>query len=93
MSYSLNFSYETPFFLLLDLPSPAPLAEVAGTETNEKKNTRRPEIDFIKVGLTWGILLFHVTLIYLPIHQGYYIKDPFYDFVNNTVPGAEVNVL
>ena len=74
----------------MDVPAPTPLVEVAGTETNEKKNNRRPEIDFIRVGLTWGILLFHVTLIYLP-YMTYYIKDPFYDFVNNTVTGAEVS--
>ena len=58
--------------------------------TEPQKSKRQPEIDVIRVGLTWGILLFHTVLIYIP-WDTYYVKDPFYDFVNNTTPGAEVS--
>ena len=56
----------------------------------QQKSSRRPYIDVIRVALTWGILLFHVVLIYTP-WVPYYVKDPFYDFVNNTTPGARVS--
>ena len=46
-------------------------------ETDEgktkSKSHRRPDIDVIRIVLTWGILLFHTALIYSPI-AGYYVK-------------------
>ena len=38
-----------------------------------KKFTRRPDIDLIRVVLTWGILLYHVVIIYSP-YLTYYVK-------------------
>lgn len=49
---------------------------------------RRPDIDIIRVVLTWLILLYHVTIIYTP-YLHYYIKDPFYFSFKATVPAGE----
>ena len=38
-----------------------------------KKSSRRPDIDVIRIVLTWGILVFHTALIYGP-YLGYYVK-------------------
>ena len=53
------------------------------TESPQQKTNRRVYIDVIRVGLTWGILLFHTVLIYMP-SATYYIKDPFLDPANGT---------
>ena len=38
-----------------------------------KKSSRRPDIDLIRVVLTWAILLYHVVLIYAPFLP-YHVK-------------------
>ena len=38
-----------------------------------KKSSRRPDIDLIRIVLTWGILLYHTVLIYTPFLP-YYLK-------------------
>ena len=38
-----------------------------------KKSKRRPDIDVIRIVLTWAILLFHTALIYSPL-AWYYVK-------------------
>ena len=38
-----------------------------------KKSSRRPDIDLIRIVLTWGILLYHTVLIYTP-WAPYYVK-------------------
>ena len=38
-----------------------------------KKSSRRPDIDLIRIVLTWGILLYHTVLIYTPFLP-YYVK-------------------
>ena len=38
-----------------------------------KKASRRPDIDLIRIVLTWGILLYHTVLIYTPF-AAYYVK-------------------
>ena len=38
-----------------------------------KKSSRRPDIDLIRIVLTWGILLYHTVLIYTPWIP-YYVK-------------------
>ena len=70
----------------------SPPEETNLLKASQPKSNRRPYIDVIRVGLTWGILLFHTVLIYVPWHS-YYVKDPFYDFVNNTAPGARVSTI
>ena len=84
----LNFVLPYSFALAVD--STASLAPAQTESLEPKKSKRQPEIDVIRVGLTWGILLYHVVLIYIP-WINYYVKDPFYDFVNNTAPGADVS--
>jgi len=43
-------------------------------EANPKpKSSRRPDIDIIRIGLTWGILLYHTVLIYTP-YLSYYVR-------------------
>ena len=37
------------------------------------KTNRRPDIDLVRVVLTWGILLYHTVLIYAPFHS-YYVR-------------------
>ena len=83
-----------PSFPVADVSTPTPQtpliqAAASGTKASEKKSARRPEIDYIRVGLTWGILLYHVIFVYLPAQ--FYIHDPFYDYANNTVGGTDVN--
>ena len=39
----------------------------------ECKVQRRSDIDVLRIALTWGILLYHVTLIYAP-YAKYYVK-------------------
>ena len=85
---SLKFVVLCSFVLAVD--STASLAPAPTESTEPRKSKRQPEIDVIRVGLTWGILLYHVVLIYIP-WINYYVKDPFYDFVNNTSPGADVS--
>ena len=38
-----------------------------------KLPSRRPDIDLVRVVLTWGILLYHTVLIYAPFHS-YYVR-------------------
>ena len=38
-----------------------------------KKSSRRPDIDVIRIVLTWGILVYHTALIYSP-YFSYYLK-------------------
>ena len=38
-----------------------------------KKSSRRPDIDVIRIVLTWGILVYHTALIYGP-YLSYYIR-------------------
>ena len=85
---SLKFVFLSSVVVAVD--SSASLAPAQAESTESQKSKRKPEIDVIRVGLTWGILLFHVVLIYIPWIP-YYVKDPFYDFVNNTAPGADVS--
>ena len=59
--------------------------ERAMTEFAHEKTSRRVYIDVIRVGLTWGILLFHTVLIYMPLGH-YYIKDPFFNAVHLVKP-------
>ena len=43
-------------------------------EANPKpKSSRRPDIDIIRIVLTWGILLYHTVLIYAP-YASYYVR-------------------
>ena len=42
-------------------------------QTEVKKSSRRPDIDLIRILLTWGILLYHAVLIYTP-SLPYYLK-------------------
>jgi hypothetical protein len=52
---------------------------------SDKNSNRRADIDVIRVGLTWGILLFHNILVYSP-YDPYTIKDPFVYTSNLTAP-------
>ena len=38
-----------------------------------KTSSRRPDIDLVRVVLTWGILLYHTVLIYAPF-LSYYVR-------------------
>ena len=68
-----------------------PKTEAPSDQTNDllepkdspliKKHSRRAHIDVIRVGLTWGILLFHTVLIYVPTKHSF-IKDPFVQSLN-----------
>ena len=51
------------------VPSPSLKAE----EQKPRPSSRRPDIDLIRVVLTWGILLYHVVLIYAP-YAAYYVR-------------------
>ena len=51
---------------------------VDDTSVNAEKgsrhsSSRRPDIDLLRVSLTWAILLFHVVLIYAPF-LFYYVR-------------------
>ena len=39
---------------------------IKAEEQKPRPSSRRPDIDLIRVALTWGILLYHVVLIYAP---------------------------
>ena len=43
------------------------------TVATRKKSSRRPDIDVIRIVLTWGILVYHTALIYGP-YFSYYVK-------------------
>ena len=51
----------------------------ANSDSNEaitappKKSSRRPDIDVIRIVLTWGILVYHTALIYGP-YLTYYVR-------------------
>ena len=47
--------------------------DVSAEPPPKKKSSRRPDIDLIRVVLTWGILLYHTVLIYTP-EVPYYVK-------------------
>ena len=53
------------------------MVEDLGMETappkTVKTSSRRPDIDLVRVVLTWGILLYHTVLIYAPFHS-YYVR-------------------
>ena len=42
-------------------------------KASRHRGSRRPDIDLLRVSLTWGILLFHVVLIYAPF-LFYYVR-------------------
>ena len=44
--------------------------------TPVRRSARRPDIDCIRVGLTWGILLYHSTIAFLP-EEGWYITNKY----------------
>ena len=46
--------------------------ETAAPKTG-KTTSRRPDIDLVRVVLTWGILLYHTVLIYAPF-LSYYVR-------------------
>ena len=39
---------------------------VAAPAPVKRSPSRRPDIDVIRVGLTWGILFFHICVAYAP---------------------------
>ena len=41
--------------------------------TTKPKSSRRPDIDIIRILLTWGILVYHCVLIYTP-YFSYYVR-------------------
>ena len=43
------------------------------TDSDKNKVLRRSDIDVLRIVLTWGILLYHVSLIYSP-YARYYVK-------------------
>ena len=49
--------------------TPAPKEATA----TSKKSSRRPDIDVIRIVLTWGILVYHTALIYGP-YLTYYLR-------------------
>jgi len=55
--------------------------------TEKKKSSRRPDIDLIRILLTWGILLYHVVLIYTP-YLSYYER-----IIPETVPSWHLSLL
>ena len=46
---------------------------VVKVNTDLMNSQRRPDIDVIRIVLTWAILLFHTALIYSPL-AWYYVK-------------------
>ena len=42
-------------------------------EVGAKKSPRRPDIDVVRIVLTWGILVYHTALIYGP-YLAYYVR-------------------
>ena len=77
---------------IFSVESTTALCEMEVIIPQKPKTKRRPDIDVIRVGLTWGILLYHVVLIYVP-YIPYYVKDPFYNFQNQSTPGLNVSQL
>ena len=69
--------------LTQQMVSPTATTETPLLESPQKKTSRQVHIDVIRVGLTWGILLFHTVLIYMP-SATYHIKDPFMESPNGT---------
>ena len=49
-------------------------ANVESRGTTETRPARRPDVDIIRVSLTWGILLFHTTVAFAP-HLMWYVKS------------------
>ena len=47
--------------LVIEEPTPT-----SQSQKKKKEISRRPELDVIIVALTWGILLYHVCLVYSP---------------------------
>ena len=47
--------------LVIEEPTPT-----SHSQKKKKEISRRPELDVIIVALTWGILLYHVCLVYSP---------------------------
>ena len=58
--------------VVLDVTS-VPSPSIKAEERNPKPSSRRPDIDLIRVVLTWGILLYHVVLVYAP-YAAYYVR-------------------
>ena len=58
--------------VVLDVAS-VPSPSIKAEEQKPRPSSRRPDIDLIRVALTWGILLYHVVLIYTP-EVPYYVK-------------------
>ena len=50
------------------------IAEGGGVVPQLARPPRRPDIDVVRVGLTWGILLFHTTVAYAP-GTPWYVKS------------------
>ena len=53
--------------------------EAASTSTSaaSPRQARRPDIDLIRVVLTWGILLYHTVLVYTPYARSQSLWDYF----------------
>ena len=51
--------------------------DVAAEPPPKKKSSRRPDIDLIRVVLTWGILLYHTVLVYTPYARSQSLWDYF----------------
>ena len=51
----------------------ASVPSIQAEEQKAKPSSRRPDIDLIKIVLTWGILLYHAVLIYTP-DRSYYVR-------------------
>ena len=49
------------------------LSMETGAPKPVKTSSRRPDIDLVRVVLTWGILLYHTVLIYAPF-LSYYVR-------------------
>ena len=56
--------------VVLDVTS---VPSLKAEEQKPRPSSRRPDIDLIRVALTWGILLYHVVLIYAP-YAAYYVR-------------------
>ena len=51
-------------------------AATSTTPASSPRQARRPDIDLIRVVLTWGILLYHTVLVYTP----YARSQSFWDY-------------
>ena len=54
-------------------PTELRMEQADATGVTVKKSSRRPDIDLIRIVLTWGILLYHTVLVYTP-WLPYYVK-------------------